>query len=1081
MRGVGWRRSFSASSPFKPPADPLPAERKVHLFMAMKLLPGLVLTLTLLLHFAAPNRNQQQDGLRTAVWQGQTETTITPTTVEGRKNALRELEELIRLALSEGRTVDAARHLNRAGSLHLLLNDPAAALASHTQALDLLRQTPNAEVQVDNLVGTATACLNLPDKKELAQQALDQALSLSRQSGYTRGQAEALLTLSALQNRDQHATALATAQQALALWTTLNDQDGLARSHIKIGTYYLAQNLVIEATENFLQALELWRALNNKAQEAEALIMLGFIEHRKGQWAAAVDYYTQAHGLIDAEAEPDKMGQIAAGVGAALNESGLPEEGVVQYQRALGHYQRARDLIGIHYAVWGIGRSYYLHGDLTQAANYLQQSLELVEPDSLLAAMSLEYLGRVQLARAEYVTAIQGLESALNIYTKAQNPQEAARVTALLGQAYDGQTMLSRAEGLYDRALKEFIRLGDRVNQADVYYALGRLALKKENYEAARSHLEHSITLTEDIRRASTSDELTASFSATVQDRYEAYVECLMRTHEQQPAKGLSSQAFEISERGRARALSELLFAVQTISAPGVEPQLLAQEKSLRQTLRVMENAKIKLLAQNDREKLTALDKQMAQLEADYTTVSEKIRSHYPSFDRINRTTAWNLRQIQETLLADDDAVLLEYSLGAYGSYAWTVTRNEIKSHKLAPQSEIDEAARQVHFLLSKQPATDTEKLLTQAIARLSELIVAPLASALNRQRIIVVADDALHYVPFQILSTSANQEPLMVQYEIVNVPSASVLGQLRAERSKRSPAARLLAAFGHPVLPADYAQRLGSTGENLVAQLKAGTIQTWQRALRDIDVTSDSFDPSQVQPLLYSELELANLRTIGGAESLIATGFDASRQTLENTDLSQYAILHLATHAILDPKRPEISGFLMSMVDREGKSLDGFVTVTDVYRLQVPVDLVVLSACSTGLGKEVRGEGLIGLTRGFMHAGASSVAATLWKVDDEAASELMKHFYSNMLQNQMTPAAALRAAQNTLRQSAEWRSPHYWAAFTLQGEYDRKIRVEPDTSAPRTVRNIVLAAIVLFLLAGFGWWYWRRRKVRSI
>jgi CHAT domain-containing protein len=197
----------------------------------------------------------------------------------------------------------------------------------------------------------------------------------------------------------------------------------------------------------------------------------------------------------------------------------------------------------------------------------------------------------------------------------------------------------------------------------------------------------------------------------------------------------------------------------------------------------------------------------------------------------------------------------------------------------------------------------------------------------------------------------------------------------------------------------------------------------------------------------------------------------------LETTDLSKYAILHFATHGLLNPKSPELSGFFLSMVDAAGQPQNGFITMPDVYGLHAPVDLVVLSACRTGLGKDVKGEGLIGLTRGFMYAGASSVVASLWKVDDEATAELMKHFYANMLQKGMRPAAALRAAQNTLRQNPEWQSPHFWASFTLQGEFKQPIRLPATTAASPKVQTAVGAGLLLSLLAGIGWGYWRRRS----
>lgn len=207
-----------------------------------------------------------------------------------------------------------------------------------------------------------------------------------------------------------------------------------------------------------------------------------------------------------------------------------------------------------------------------------------------------------------------------------------------------------------------------------------------------------------------------------------------------------------------------------------------------------------------------------------------------------------------------------------------------------------------------------------------------------------------------------------------------------------------------------------------------------------------------------------------------MATGYDATRERLQNTDLTKFTILHFATHGFLDPQSPEKSGLILSTVNREGQAQDGYLGLQDIYNLRAPVDLVVLSACSTALGKESRGEGLIGLTRGFMYAGASSVVASLWEVNDEATAELMKRFYANMLQQGMTPAAALRAAQNSIRQEPGWRSPYYWAAFTLQGEYRRSIKPVPAAGATILYWKIMLGVALLLLLACVFWRYRHRR-----
>jgi CHAT domain-containing protein/Flp pilus assembly protein TadD len=1028
-----------------------------------------------LLSFALLEVNAPRRPTSLGVAMGQTSPSPTskPTTVEERRRVLNELEESIRLALSKGETLEAARSLTRTGSLQLLLNDPKAAVASHQQALELLRQSPDPKLVIDNLTGAGAAYSNMPASKDpnapdnlvLAQSAIDEAIKSSKEIRYATGEAEALLVLSELKNLSNHATAVFTAQEALAIWKSQNNQDGIARSYDKIGSFYIAQNSVSEATENFEKALAIWRGLNDRTKEASVLTSLSYVEFRKADWEACINYLSQAYPLLDEQAEPFEMARIASGLGASLMENGSLEDAVIQYQRALELFRLSQDRIGIGYATRGLGLLALLSGNLDQAKSYLEEALKEFQLP-LGAASVLEILGRVHIERGEYELAVKDLESALKIYTEAGNPNEAARVVALMGQAYQLQGLSSRARDYYEQALKAFVSQQDRVNQSAVYYALGKMEMKLHEYDAASDHLRKSIEVTEGIRRRSSTTDLMSAFSARVQDRYEAYVECLMKQHELQPTRGFAVKAFETSELGRARTLSEMLLASQANLTPGVDPKLVARQKLLTQVIRLKQNERITLLAQSAQpDKLKTLEEELARFEAEYRNVNETIRSRFPAYGEISRPTAWDLSRIEENVLTDDD-VLLEYILGAENSYAWTITRNEFTSHKLGPQTSINAAGRRVYELLANSERDRDETELRKAIGELSRLVVAPVATALNRKRIILVADGSLNYIPFQLLLN--NSEPLITNYEIVNVPSASILGQLRNEKQQRQHGTKVLAAFGDPVFPSNYAQFKDPNAGELLANTET----------RDIEVEADKFDPNKIQPLLYTKRELKNLTEIVGWKSRVVSGFEASRETLDSLDLSQYSILHFATHGLLDPKKPEHSGFVLSMVDQSGRPRDGFITMQDVYRLHAPVDLVVLSACRTGLGKDVRGEGLIGLTRGFMYAGASSVVASLWRVDDEATAELMKHFYTNMLQQGMRPAEALRAAQNTLRLNPAWQSPHYWAGFVLQGEFREPIRMPLSPGAPRTVQNGVGAALLLLLLAGITWGYLRRRKI---
>lgn len=1000
------------------------------------------------------------------------------TTRGERERSLMTLLAAARQARDAGDQLKAARFLNRAGRLQLMLNRSQDAIATYQEALSILNQTPDPMINVDSLNGLASVYQHLSRCGE-AQTFVQQAIALSERHGYVAGKARALLTLSICQNHGNHALAAATAQEALALWQSVNDKWGIAESYATMGDYQLGNDNLAEATQSHQTALSIWRELDFAIGQANSLIILGFIEYRKGAWQKVFEFLTQAQNLIDGEAEPFRMGQIHMGLGEGFLESGLPEIGLTKFSQALDDYSRAESPQGVVSAVFYIGISHYFIGNYAEAQTYLQRSLADSEPIKEIknSAMCNDYLGRTFKAMNNEADALRHFEVAIELYTQVSCPMEVARTRALMGQVYQQQGKVQQARSYYQEALKTFRAISNQLNQSATLYALGSLELKQNNLDLAEDYLRQSIEVTEEIRRASTSSDLTAAISATVYDRYEKYIDCLMRQSAKGAEQGLVVRAFETSEVSRARSLAELLRATQTNLIAGLDPNLAEQEKSLRQALKVKEDHKVALLSRSyTSEELSRLDTELAQLQAEYKQVRETIQARYPSYYQITRPDAWDLRQIQEQVISDDQTVLLEYSLGSEQSYVWAVTRDGIKSYNLPARALINATAQKVYKLLAAPPGPDTAKELTPAVEELGRMVLSPVAQELSKRRIIIVADGALHYIPFQVLPTpSASSEPLVANYEIVTTPSASILGELRKEAARRQPE-KVLAAFGAPVFASNYAQRKESTDGEQSDSLLALETAPLQQALRDIELNGDSFDPSVIKPLFYAKSELANLRDAASSgETFVASDFDATRQQLLSMDLTEYAILHFATHGLLDPRRPENSGLVLSTVNREGKEQNGFVGLQDIYGLRAPVDLVVLSACQTALGKDVRGEGLLGLTRGFMYAGASSVVASLWKVDDEATAELMRQFYTNMLREGMTPADALRAAQNSIRQRPEWHAPYYWAGFTLQGEYRQVIRPTPTSG----LYWKILIGAALMLLIGVAFWY-RYRRVRT-
>jgi len=1002
------------------------------------------------------------------------------TTTDERRLALATLVEAAEGYRHAGEPLRAARLLNRAARLQIRLNLPHEAVATYHDALTVLSQAPDPPTRADSLNGLAEAYAYL-DRCDEAQAQLRQAITLSEEAGYLAGKAEALLTLSGCQNYASPAVALQTARESLALWQFLELKRGIARAHAVIGYYQYALNNLAESANSHTEALNLWRELGAADRQADALIFLGYIEHRKGAWPSAFDFFTQAQGLINESDEPYKMGQIASGLAEAFIESGMPEIGFVKFRQALEYYRQSQNGRAMVATVWGIGRTQYALGNYKEALTNLHSALADAESsrDIKIVALCHDFLGRTYAAMGDSAAAERHFALAFDLYTDASNTMEAARVRALTARVYEQRGKVRDARGRYLRSLETFRALSDQVNESATLYALGSLELRQNNLDLAEDYLIQSIGITEDMRRVSTSRDLTAAFSASVHDRYEKYVECLMRKHGASPNRGFAALAFEVSERARARSLAQLLHATQARLAPGLDPELAEREKTLRLSLRVKEDDKVALLGTTyKKEELAALEDELSRLRAEYRLITEAIRERYPSYEQLARPAPWGLPAIQEQVFTDDRTVLLEYLLGTERSYAWAVTRDGLRSYELPARARIDEAVQRLYHAVSAPPGAAHDDEERAAAGELSRLVLSPVAAELDKERIIIVADGALNYVPFQVLpAPSGDGEPLIAGYEVVNAPSASVLCELRQKAGRRRPASKVLAAFGNPMFVSDNDGREAAGSDLSAAALG---VDRWRHALRDIELQGEAFDPSAVRRLFYAGRELAYLvDAAAGGETFVAADYEATREQLLGTDLTRYSILHFATHGYLDTRHPENSGLLLSTVDRDGRARDGFVGLQNIYELRAPVDLVVLSACRTALGKDVRGEGLLGLTRGFMYAGASSVVASLWKVDDEATAELMRQFYANMLRRGMTPSAALREAQNSIRRHPDWRSPYYWAAFTLQGEYRQVIKSGPAVSGPPEYFKGAAAAggTSLVLAAGVGWAFRRRRR----
>ncbi|NJL91171.1 MAG: CHAT domain-containing protein [Coleofasciculaceae cyanobacterium SM2_1_6] len=316
--------------------------------------------------------------------------------------------------------------------------------------------------------------------------------------------------------------------------------------------------------------------------------------------------------------------------------------------------------------------------------------------------------------------------------------------------------------------------------------------------------------------------------------------------------------------------------------------------------------------------------------------------------------------------------------------------------------------------------------------SELSNLLLKPILEKIGNKRLVIISDGTLQHIPFGALPDPRVEryQPLLISNEIHYLPSATTLQTIRTETQNRPTAPRSIALIADPVFQAnDPRVRNGiAAPSNNPLSLTAQNAATATREARGEDW----------ERLPHTRLEAETiLKLFPPDRSLSFFDFNANRANAQSEQLSQYRFIHWATHGFANPKKPELSGVIMSLVQENGQPQDGYLLLGDIFNLSFNADLVVLSACQTGEGEVVQGEGLIGLTRGLMYAGTSRVVTSLWSVPDEQTAVLMGKFYGKMLQQNLPPGEALRAAQiEMFRTPGQW-APFYWAAFTLQGEWN--------------------------------------------
>lgn len=430
-------------------------------------------------------------------------------------------------------------------------------------------------------------------------------------------------------------------------------------------------------------------------------------------------------------------------------------------------------------------------------------------------------------------------------------------------------------------------------------------------------------------------------------------------------------------------------------------------------------------------EQKTNIDKQYKDLQTQYQALQTQIRTKSPKYAALKYPQPLTLAQVQQQLL-DPDAALLQYSLGKDKSYLWVVTQDGFQSYVLPASKELKTTAENLLKLI--QFGKDYAEEITQLTNQLSQQILAPATDKLNKKRLIIVPDGVLNYLPFSVLAV--NNQPLLSNHELINLPSSSSLALIRQETQNRKPAPKALAILADPIFSRDDSRLKTPPKPVAPTNPDVGTLAL-NRAAKVVKKTRAVGDNNVFTRIPGTRQEANAILTLLPRKDTQAAFDDQANLPLAtNPQLSQYRIIHLATHGIFNTQEPALSGIILSLVDQQGKPVNGFLRLNDIFNLNLPAELVVLSACETGLGEEIKGEGLVGLTRGFMYAGTPRVLVSLWKVDDDATAAIMTRFYKLMLEKKLPAAQALREAQLQMQNETEWKSPYYWSAFVLQGEW---------------------------------------------
>lgn len=872
-----------------------------------------------------------------------------------------------------GDDLHRAISLNTLANLELSRGEPRPALGYGLRALVITQNSRSAHEEWSALTNVTAAYWMLGDRDN-EQHYGERALTAARTLDDARTLASALDT------------------RAVSMFTSGKYQDALALSR---------------------ESLQLYKAMSDRGRQSRALNTIGEIYREAGRLREALEYHREALALRRPSGSKDLIAQ-------SLNNLSLVYRALRDFDAARTHIEEALEL-------------------RRQANNRRGEAIALQNLGVLLYAELLDH-----------DKGMEALQRALTIDEEIGFASGELSVRVHLGRLHALKGDDTAAALHFARARELSHRVNDGSYEIDSLRGLAAIEWRRGDAVAARARMDEALSVFDRVVDGVVGDELRSGYFASNAAVFEQYVDFLMQEHNSNPLRGYDLEALALVEQGRARGLLRLLAEAKVNLRKDVAPELVAEVQQAQRRVDA-------LAAQGSTTKSdpSGADSIARDLNAALTELQElrtRARASSPRFSALTNPKPLAAREIQEEAL-EPGTLLLEYTLGVARSFVWAVTTDRIESAPLPARAEIEPLVRRAHLLIQARNAAAagesaaarlrrlarSERELAAVAARLSDMLLRPVAVPLREaKRVVIAADEQLAFVPFAALPRPGTNQPLIATVEIAGVPSASAIAMIRRARTNRTAPTKTLPVFADPVFNAgdprvalQQPSKRSSRGSGSVERSGEELGPDWTRA-----AARGTDDPLPRLRHTRSEAE-AILALVPPDQRIRALDFGATRSALESSDVANVRFLDLATHGFVNGEYPELSGIVLSMVEEGGRPVDGFVRLNHIYNLELNADLVVLSACQTALGTQVRGEGLVGVTRGLMYAGAAGVVASLWQVDDQATAALMKAFYEGLLgPRRLSPGAALREAQELLRRGRRWQSPYYWAAFTLQGEW---------------------------------------------